>query len=195
MEPLILASTSPRRQDILKSLGIPFSVLSPAYDESPQPGLSPAELVELHAVKKVESIMRMQLKITIPWILGADTLVCKDDVPFGKPVDKADAKRMLTSLSGSTHEVFTAIGLFDAKTQFVSTRTSRSLVSFIPLDDDQVERYLDTGEWQGVAGGYRIQGLAACFISKIEGSWSGIVGLPIAELYAILREHGYAFVI
>ena len=195
MEPIILASTSPRRQDILRTLGIPFSVMSPAYDEQPVDGMSPADQVELHSMKKVESIMRMQLKISIPWILGADTIICSDGKIYGKPSNRDDAKAMIASFSGRTHEVMTAISFFDSNTQYISSKTSRSLVSWIPLDDQQIERYLDTGEWQGVAGGYRIQGLASCFIERIEGSYSGIVGLPINELYAILREHGYAFVI
>ncbi len=168
--------------------------MSPDYDEADVPGLSPSELVELHSIKKVESIMRMQLNITTPWILGADTVVCSGGAIFGKPADRADAKRMIQSLSGASHEVLTAISLFDANLQFVTTRTSKSAVTFIALDDEQIERYLDLGEWQGVAGAYRIQGLAACLISRIEGSYSGIVGLPIDELYAILRQHGYAYV-
>jgi len=169
--------------------------MSPDYDEADVPGLSPRELVEFHSIKKVESIMRMRLNITTPWILGADTVVCSGGTVFGKPADRADADRMIRALSGTSHEVLTAISLFDAKTQFVTTRTSVSKVTFIPLDDGQIERYLDLGEWQGVAGAYRIQGLASCLISRIEGSYSGIVGLPIDELYAILRQHGYAYVI
>jgi septum formation protein len=195
MEPIILASTSPRRQDILRTLGIPFSVMSPAYDEQLIEGISPEEQVELHSLKKIESVMRMQLKISIPWILGADTIVCSGERIYGKPKDRDDAKAMITSFSGKTHEIMTAISFFDSTTQFISTKISKSLASWISLDDRQIENYLDTGEWQGVAGGYRIQGLASCFIERIEGSYSGIVGLPIHELYAILREHGYAFVI
>lgn len=193
MEPIILASTSPRRQDILKSLGIPFSVFSPTYSEPAIDGLSPADLAEMHAVKKVESVMRMNLKINATWILGADTLISLDNRIYGKPADREDAKRMLQSFSGKTHEVITSLCLFDADKQYVSTKTNTSRVTFIDLDDEQTERYLDSGEWQGVAGSYRIQGLGSCFISRIEGSYSGIVGLPIHELYAILREHGYAF--
>ena len=195
MEPIILASTSPRRQEILKNLNIPFSVMTPSYDELTIPGMSPPELAEYHSMKKVESVMRMQLNINTPWVLGADTLICIEDTIYGKPVNRDDAKRMLENLSGKTHEVITAISLFDSATKYISSKTSRSQVTFMKLDETQIENYLNTGEWQGVAGGYRIQGLASCFVSLIEGSYSGIVGLPIHELYAILREHGYAFVI
>lgn len=193
MEPIILASTSPRRQDILRSLGIPFSVLSPDYGEPFIEDISPKELAETHSMKKVESVMRMQLKMTVPWILGADTLINLDGRICEKPENRDEAREMIKSFSGKTHEVITAISLFHAETQYTSTKTSINRVTFMELDDAQIEGYLDTGEWQGVAGGYRIQGLASCFITKIEGSWSGIVGLPIHELYAILREHGYAF--
>jgi len=193
MEPIILASTSPRRQEILKNLGIPFTVMSPTYDEANIPGMKPQALAEYHSMKKVESIVRMQLNITIPWVLGADTLIVADGVIFGKPENRADAERMLKTFSGKTHEVITAISLFEASKQFISSRTSVNQVSFMDLDNDQINRYLDTGEWQGVAGAYRIQGLASCFISSIQGTHSGIMGLPIHDLYAILREHGYAF--
>lgn len=195
MEPLILASTSPRRQEILRNLNIPFSVMSPSYDEPLIPGMNPVELAELHSMKKVESIIRMHLKISTPWVLGADTLISVDSDIYGKPVDRDDAKRMINSYSGRTHRVITAITLYDSEKQYISTKTSISRVTFMDLNDAQTENYLDSGEWQGVAGGYRIQGLASCFISEIQGSYSGIVGLPIHELYDILREHGYAYVL
>jgi len=195
MEAIILASTSPRRQDILHSLNIPFSVLTPDYEEPVIEGMKPVELAELNSMKKVESVIRMHLQINIPWILGADTLIFMDNIIYEKPANRDEAKKMLQTFSGKTQQVITAISLYDSETKYISTRTSTSSVSFIQLDDTQIENYLDTGEWQGVAGGYRIQGLASCFINKIEGSYSGIVGLPIHELYDILREHGYAFVI
>jgi septum formation protein len=193
MESIILASTSPRRQDILRSLGIPFNVVSPNYAENRITGVSPRELAEIHSMKKVESVMRMHLKISTPWILGADTLICLDGVIFEKPSDRNEAKAMISAFSGKTHDVITAISLYDAEKQYISTRTSVNSVTFMEIDDVTIEKYLDTGEWQGVAGGYRIQGLASCLITRIEGSWSGIVGLPIHDLYDILREHGYTF--
>ncbi len=194
MEPIILASTSPRRQDIMRNLNIPFSVMSPPYEESMIEGMSPEDLTELHAMKKVESIIRLSLKMSMPWILGADTLICCNNEIFGKPVDRDDAKRMMKAFSGKIHQVITAIALFNSTTQYISTKISRNHVAFMELDEAQINNYLDTGEWQGVAGGYRIQGLAACFISRIEGSYSGIVGLPIHELYVILREQDYKFI-
>ncbi|MBN1617380.1 MAG: septum formation protein Maf [Spirochaetales bacterium] len=193
MEPIILASTSPRRQEILKSLGIPFSVMTPSYTEEPVPGLSAHELAELHSMNKVESVIRMKLSISVPWVLGADTVIFDGQKILGKPAHREDAQSMLESFSGKKHEVITAISLYDSHTNFTTTKTCTSSVEFMPLDHNQIESYLDTGEWQGAAGGYRIQGLASFFISRIEGSWSGIVGLPIHDLYVILREHGYRF--
>ncbi len=195
MEPIILASTSPRRQEILRNLGIPFSVLSPVYDEPMIPHLKPIELAELHSMKKVESIIRMNLQISMPWVLGADTLICADDSIYGKPSNRDEARTMISHLSGRTHEVITAVSIFSLAINYISTKTSTSRVTFMEMDDKQTENYLDTGEWQGVAGGYRIQGLASCFISEISGSYSGIVGLPIHELYVILRELGYNFIL
>ena len=195
LDSIILASTSPRRQEILKMLSIPFTVISPEYTEKVIFDMKPRELAEFHAIKKVESIARKKLDVHMPWILGADTLIAKSDSIYGKPLNRDDASRMLHSFSGKTHTVITAICLFDASINDISTRISINSVSFIPLDNQQIENYLDTGEWQGVAGGYRIQGLASCFIDKIEGSYSGIVGLPINDLYAILRTHGYKFIV
>ena len=195
MEPIVLASTSPRRQEILRSLSIPFTVLTSDYLEINTPGISPIEQAELHSIKKIETVMKMDLKITASWILAADTIVCLENQTFGKPQNRNEAQKMIEILSGKTHEVITGISLYDSKTNYISTRNSVSNVTFMDIPAETIEKYIDTGEWQGVAGGYRIQSLAACFATKIEGSYSGIVGLPIHELYAILREHGYAFLI
>ncbi len=193
MESIVLASTSPRRQEILKSLNIPFSVVSPDYEEQPVEGVGVYELAELYSMKKVESVIRMKVSFNMPWVLGADTIICQGERIFRKPESREEAASMLRSFSGKTHEVITSISLYDSVTTFTTSKTSVNTVRFSSLAEDEIERYLDTGEWQGVAGGYRIQGLAAFFIPKIEGSWSGIVGLPIHDLYAILREHGYRF--
>lgn len=193
MEPIILASTSPRRQEILRSLAIPFSVMTPAYDEPCMEGIEPEELTRIHSMEKVASVVKMRLSISVSWVLGADTLVCADDRIFGKPESREDARSMLQAISGKRHRVITSLSLYDSVSGSTTSKTSVSSVDFMNLDQDQINQYLDLGEWQGAAGGYRIQGIASCFISRIEGSWSGIVGLPIHELYVILREHGYRF--
>lgn len=194
MEPIILASTSPRRQEIMRMLNLPFSVMTPTYTEPKISGILPGDLAELHAMKKVESIIRMSVNISMPWILGADTLICCDNEILEKPANREDAKHMIQMFSGKTHQVITAISLFNAATQFISTKISTNLVNFMELDDLQIEKYLDLDEWHGVAGGYRIQGMASCFINRIEGTYSSIVGLPIHELYVILREQDYKFI-
>lgn len=193
MEPIILASKSPQRQDILKRLNIPFVCIPSETDETFDPSLPPEKAVEQIALRKAEAVLRSPLKINTPWIIAADTLIFSHGTPMGKPADVEQARSMLQSYSGAPHKVITAICCYDEKLHRLSTRISSSNVCFKALSDVEIEWYLSTGEWQGAAGAYRIQGIAACFITKIEGSYSGIVGLPISELYDILKEHGYSF--
>ena len=193
MEPIILASKSPQRQDILRRLNIPFVCIPSDTDETFDPSLSPEKAVEQIALRKAEAVLRSPLKINTPWIIAADTLIFSHGTPMGKPADVEQARSMLQSYSGAPHKVITAICCYDEKLHRLSTRISSSNVCFKALSDAEIEWYLSTGEWQGAAGAYRIQGIAACFITKIEGSYSGIVGLPISELYDILKEHGYSF--
>lgn len=193
MEPLILASKSPQRQEILKRLNIPFISIPSETDETIVEGLSPEETVEQIAIKKTEAILRSPLKINTPWIIAADTLIFCEGRPMGKPADAEAARDMLQSYSNTSHRVITALCCYDDKLQHISTRTSVSTVFFKELSQEEISWYLSFGEWQGAAGGYRVQGRAACFITRIEGSYSGIVGLPIYELYDILTEHGYNF--
>ena len=193
MEPIILASKSPQRQDILKRLNIPFVCIPSETDETFAPSLPPEKAVEQIALRKAEAVLRSPLKINTPWIIAADTLIFSHGTPMGKPADVEQARSMLQSYSGAPHKVITAICCYDEKLHRLSTRISSSNVCFKALSDAEIEWYLSTGEWQGAAGAYRIQGIAACFITKIEGSYSGIVGLPISELYDILKEHGYSF--
>nr|WP_314992748.1 Maf family protein [uncultured Treponema sp.] len=193
MEPIILASKSPQRQDILRRLNIPFVCIPSETDETFDPSLPPEKAVEQIALRKAEAVLRSPLKINTPWIIAADTLIFSHGTPMGKPADVEQARSMLQSYSGAPHKVITAICCYDEKLHRLSTRISSSNVCFKALSDAEIEWYLSTGEWQGAAGAYRIQGIAACFITKIEGSYSGIVGLPISELYDILKEHGYSF--
>ena len=193
MESIILASKSPQRQDILKRLNIPFVCIPSETDETFDPSLPPEKAVEQIALRKAEAVLRSPLKINTPWIIAADTLIFSHGTPMGKPADVEQARSMLQSYSGAPHKVITAICCYDEKLHRLSSRISSSNVCFKALSDAEIEWYLSTGEWQGAAGAYRIQGIAACFITKIEGSYSGIVGLPISELYDILTEHGYSF--
>ena len=193
MESIILASKSPQRQDILKRLNIPFLCIPSDADETLDLSLPPEEAVQQIALRKAEAVLYSPLKINTPWIIAADTLIFSQGMPMGKPTDVEQARTMLQSYSNTSHKVITAVCCYYEKSQRFSSRISVSQVFFKELSGDEVEWYLNTGEWQGAAGAYRIQGRAACFITKIEGSYSGIVGLPIYELYDILTEHGYSF--
>lgn len=193
MEPIVLASGSLRRQDFFRLLGLPFSIMPSRADETLPGGLPPERQAEGIAVRKVEAILASIGQGAPPWIFGADTLIVMDDEAFGKPGTIEEARAMLKKLSGRDHRVVTGMALYNNRTKRISGRSVSSVVRFAELDDFEIEWYLETGEWQGVAGAYRIQGLAACFVSRIEGSFSSIVGLPLREFYEILRQNGYRY--
>lgn len=125
------------------------------------------------------------------WAVGADTLVSVDGSVLGKPSSRSEARSMLKLLAGRDHTVSTGICMLHRKTGVATSALSETLVRFAPMSEAEIEGYLDTGEWVGVAGAYRIQDRAAFFIARIEGSWSGVVGLPLHAFYAILRASGY----
>ena len=192
MEPIVLASSSPRRQEILKKLGIPFVVHPASIDETPPKDIPVLKVPEFLASRKVNAVAHsFPVNYEIGWILGADTIVCSRNRMFGKPQTQEEAVKFLTALQGTTHKVITGLALFSGETHFLSTRTSVNKITFAPMTEKEIQWYVNTGEWHGVAGGYRIQGLASCFIEKIEGSESSVMGLPIFELYDILREQNY----
>lgn len=195
MEPIILASSSPRRQEIFKQLNIPFKVISPSFKEERPDNITVKDTSEYFAAQKVRSVVKMfPVDQHIGWILGADTSIIYNDKLYGKPKDTEEAFEFLNAFSGNTHEVISSIALLNGDLQFLDTKVSKSTVTFKKLSKPEIDWYLSTGEWHGVAGGYRIQGLAQCFISKIEGSFSSIMGLPISEFYDILTEQGYKFI-
>ncbi len=193
MEPIILASSSPRRQEILKMLGIPFRVIMPTTEELFSSVLEPEDVPEMLAREKVISVVHSLPPLQeIPWVLGADTLIVKDGKIYGKPQDQNEAESFLRAFQGSTHSVITAIILYNGRKKTTSSRVCKTEVTFAPMTDEEINWYLDTGEWHGAAGGYRIQSLASVFIKKIEGSQSCVTGLPIHELFDILKEQGYS---
>ncbi|MCR5401690.1 MAG: Maf family protein [Treponema sp.] len=193
MEPIILASSSPRRQEILRMLNIPFRVIMANIDESITMGLEPEDIPELLAREKVTEVLRtLPAEQEIPWVLGADTLIVKDGKVYGKPENQDIAETYLKELQGSKHTVYTALVLYNGKTKTTTSKTAKTEVTFAPMTDEEIQWYLDTGEWHGAAGGYRIQSLASCFIEKIDGSQSCVTGLPIRELYDILNEQSYS---
>lgn len=193
MEPIILASGSLRRQDFFRLLGLPFSIMPSRADETPALGLDPRAQAEDIARRKVDAVLAV-LESRVPnWILAADTVISVDGEVFGKCADREEARSMLLRLSGRSHQVVTAMALYNGRRKAVDCRSNVSEVLFSALGDEELEWYLDTGEWQGVAGGYRIQGLAACFVKEIRGSYSSVVGLPLHDFYVMLRENGYPY--
>jgi septum formation protein len=192
-EPIILASGSLRRQEYFRLLGLPFNIMPPQIDENVDRTLGPRECAEDFAIQKVNKIISLLQNRIPPWICGADTVISVDEDIFGKPQDRHDAQRMLTKLRGRSHEVITAVALFNGKEKTIDCRSVKSMVTFMPLSEDEIEWYLSTGEWQGAAGAYKIQGLGGCFVSEIQGSYSAIVGLPMHEFYVMLKDNGYSY--
>ena len=195
MEPVILASSSPRRQEILKLLNIPYQVIMPNIDETVSTGLEPEDVPELFAREKVAAVVRsLPSDREIQWVLGADTVIIFEGNVYGKPANQEQAEKFLHMFSGKTHIVRTVIALYNGRNHTTSVRFCSTEVTFKEMSDKEISWYIETGEWHGAAGGYRIQSLAACFIKKINGSMSGVVGLPIFELYDILNEQGYSII-
>ncbi|WP_147612575.1 Maf family protein [Treponema pectinovorum] len=193
MEPIILASSSPRRQEILKLLNIPFRVVLPTFKEEYPLDMQIESIPEFLATRKVDSVARSAPQGTeYPWILGADTIIVHENKILGKPKDQQEAANYIESLQGKTHKVITGLALFNSELHYVSNRTAITEVTFNEMTSEEIDWYIETGEWHGVAGGYRIQGIASCFIKKIEGTNSAVMGLPIFELYDMLREQNYS---
>src|SRR5574344_1987532 len=193
MEPIILASSSPRRQEILTKLGIPFRVIMPEIDETIPENMEPEVIAELFATKKVDAVMRtIPSGQIVPWIFGADTIIVLNGKVYGKPENQEQAAEFLNEFSGREQTVISAMALFNGKLNYLSTRINKTKVRFSKMSAEEIEWYVNTGEWHGAAGGYRVQGMASCFIEHIEGSYSSIIGLPIFEFYDILKEQGYS---
>lgn len=180
---LILASASPRRQELLREAGYTFDVRPADIDESIYPpGLSPGELALYLAEKKAQTIAA---SFDDEVVLAADTVVALDGSIFGKPADRDDARRMLSRLSGTTHWVLTGIAVVCQSISFCRSRVVESSVQMRPLSAGEMEAYLDTSNWQGKAGGYGIQDPDP-FVTRITGSLTNIVGLPMEEAVELL---------
>ena len=193
MEPIILASSSPRRQEILKMLKIPFRVIIPNIDETLISAIDLEQIPELLAREKVTAVIHsLPSHQEIPYVLGADTVIIFNNEIMGKPESQEQAFEYLKKLQGKTHTVVTAVVLYKGKTKTTVSKINKTRVTFSPMTDEEIQWYVDTGEWHGAAGGYRIQSLASMFVAKIEGSYTGVVGLPISDLYDILKEQDYS---
>ena len=191
MTSLYLASGSPRRRELLTQIGVPFTAVSAAIDETPLQNESPVAYVERLAREKAQA-GRQQLLKSMPdgafCVLGADTAVVLDERILGKPVDEADALAMLMALSGRVHEVLTAIAIIDAGR--CEIRVVSSQVRFRNISKQEASLYWASGEPRDKAGGYAIQGLAAVFVAGLNGSYSAVVGLPVCETAELLGHFG-----
>lgn len=183
--PLYLASTSPRRRELLSQIGLAFHVLKVDIDESTRPGEAPAEYVSRLARQKAAAGLAQAGQGVV---VAADTSVVLDDVILGKPASLEDAMAMWSRLSGREHRVLTGVAVADAartEVQVVATR-----VRFRQLREPELRAYWNSGEPCDKAGGYGIQGLGAVFVAGIDGSYSNVVGLPLAETAAMLEGFG-----
>jgi len=182
---LVLASASPRRCELLAQIGIEFEQQVADIDETPRAGESPADYVARLALEKARAARRAG-SCAAP-ALGADTAVVVDGRILGKPADFADARDMLRLLSGRVHEVFSAVALVAGRE---AVAVSRSTVRFREIGDSEIAAYWRSGEPRDKAGGYAIQGLAAAFIERLDGSYSGVMGLPLYETARLLDDFG-----
>ncbi len=188
MASLHLASASPRRRELLAQIGVPFVTLIASIDETALPGEPAERYVERLAREKAQAGLAALSDPADAVVLGADTAVVLDGRILGKPADRAECLATLAALSGREHQVLTAVAL--ASAQRIESRVVASRVRFRPLRAGEAEAYWATGEPCDKAGSYGIQGLAAVFVSQLEGSYSAVVGLPLCETAQLLGEFG-----
>jgi len=200
MQPQIyLASQSPRRRDLLKQIGIRFQILLmrddprrlPDIDETPLQVEMPADYVQRICQAKAHAAWSSLLHRNLPKfpVLSADTTVTVDSKIIGKPRDRADAASMLRLLSGRTHKVLSAVAVI--LEERLEMRLSTTAVTFATLSEERIQHYLNSDEAHDKAGAYGIQGTAGAFVQRIEGSYSGVVGLPLYETTELLQSFGY----
>ena len=182
-----LASASPRRRELLTQIGVDYTLLHADVDETLHSGETAADYVRRVAFQKVRAGRKLLCGDTASPVLGADTAVVVDDRIMGKPRDREEGIGMLLALSGRSHEVLSAVAVGAGRE---AVRVSESRVTFRELSPAQCAAYWETGEPHDKAGGYAIQGLAAVFVSRLEGSYSGVMGLPVYETAELLREFG-----
>jgi len=187
--PIILASASPRRREILSSLGVSFEVQPSGANEEGLRIEDHIEFVRAAALIKLESVLRGNER-TGAFVLAADTIVCVDGLRLGKPVDDADALRMLELLAGREHVVRTAVALGRVGEGVLECRVVQTRVWFKPASHDELERYVAAGESHDKAGAYGVQGLAGGFVTRLDGSYTNVVGLPAAEVVGLFVDHG-----
>jgi septum formation protein len=184
---IVLASTSPRRRELMERLPFPFRVIEPEGVEETQEGVS-EEVVILNATAKACAVAE---RMSESLVIGADTVVVIDEVILGKARDAREAEAMLRTLSGRAHRVLTGLTVVDAETGRTESAVVETSVWLHSLTDEDIEAYIETGESIGKAGGYAIQGAGGRLVERIEGSYENVVGLPISRLRRMLGDFGF----
>lgn len=184
---LILASSSPRRKELLQTLGLTFTIQTSDVDETTSPGLSPQEVVEELALRKAKEVAS---RLTEGIVLGSDTIVVLNGEILGKPVDETDAYRMLYALQGCEHTVYSGVALIDASTGISEVSYSRTQVRIRPLASEEIHAYIATREPMDKAGSYAIQGIGSTLVEGIDGDYFTVVGLPLCLTAAMLARFG-----
>jgi septum formation protein len=187
MTRFILASSSPRRRELLASTGVEFDVIPSHIPEVRGEGEAPEEYVARLSREKAAAIAREHHD---RWIIAADTTVLYGDELLEKPADEADARRMLATIAGRTHMVYTGVTVMNASLDYRDTRVAETEVRMLPLDASDIEWYVGTREPMDKAGAYAAQGIGGIFIDSIHGSFTNVVGLPLALLFQMLRRAG-----
>ncbi len=185
--PVILASSSPRRASLLKALGIPFRRVAPDVDETRPPGESVRRYVRRLAIEKALSVANRRPHA---WVIAGDTTVVLDDALLGKPRHAREARRMLRQLSGRSHRVLSGIALVRGDRNSIRSAVSSTRVTFRPLSDDVIRWYVRTGEPLDKAGAYGVQEKGGMLVTRIDGSYSNVVGFPLEKFYELWRAAG-----
>jgi len=183
----ILASQSPRRRELLASIGAEFDVMPSAIPEVRAAGESPEEYVARLSREKAQALAE---KHPDRWVIAADTTVLLGEELLEKPIDAEDAKRMLAVIEGKTHVVYSGVTLMNLEKKHRDTRVAESEVRMLPLSPEDIAWYVATGEPLDKAGAYAVQGIGALFIDSIHGSYTNVVGLPLALLFQMMRRAG-----
>jgi septum formation protein len=188
---IILASASPRRAEILRNAGIAFETHAAVLDESRRPGELRADYVRRLALAKARTVAGSQGNSGECLFVGADTVVVAADEILGKPESPDDARRMLRLLSGAVHEVYTGLAVVRRPGAMEGIVEETTRVRFAPLSDEEIEAYIATGEPFDKAGAYGIQGIGGRYVTRIEGCYFNVMGLPLSRLWVLLREFGW----
>ena len=184
---LILASASPRRQELLRSVGLKFKIIPAHINENYLAGESPRQHVKRLSIDKAMVIAR---KYPEAWVLGADTIVVIDGLILGKPENKTQARKMLQKLSGREHKVFTGFTIAHVAAEIYRTKVIQSAVQFKTISPKEMDWYVASDEPYDKAGGYAVQGQGAFFIKSIRGSYTNVIGLPLCEVLEELKSFG-----